>query len=269
VSVALSLGLARLRRRPGQTAAQGLVLALAVALLGAMLLFIGHSLRTMSASATRSVPLDLQGPVASYPKARALAGAVARQPEVAQASPVATAPFAGVSHVGAAGVTDAGAGAILAAPHDYLRHIDTFRFLRGGLRPGEIVLDQQLAATLRARIGDTVRLRLGGGQARAFRVGGVALVTAPDVLFQPLNPLVGPAPAQPRPAAFPRPRRLPAVLRDAERAPSATLRINPVFRRPSAVAERSGPVGRQQSEEGRKASNAAPPPRGARGVRGR
>ncbi len=197
MSVALSLGLARLRRRPGQTAVQGLVLALAVALLGAMLLFIGHSLRTMTASATRSVPLDLQGPVASYPKARVLAGAVGRQPDVAQASPVATAPFAGVSHFGGAGVTDAGAGAIVAVPHDYLRNIDTFRFLRGGLRPGEVVLDQQLAATLRARIGDTVRLRLGGGQAREFRVGGVALVTAPDVLFQPLNPLVGPAPAQP------------------------------------------------------------------------
>ena len=197
MSVVLSLGLARLRRRPGQTAVQGLVLALAVALLGAMLLFIGQSLRTMTASATRSVPLDLQGPVAGYPQAKALSAAVSRQPDVAQASPVATAPFAGVSHFGSAGVTDAGAGAILAVPHDYLRTIDTFRFLRGGLRPGEIVLDQQLAATLRARIGDTVRLRLGGGQAREFRVGGVALVTSPDILFQPLNPLVGPAPAQP------------------------------------------------------------------------
>lgn len=197
MSVALSLGIARLRRRPGQTVVQGLVLALAVALLGAMLLFIGHSLRTMTAAATSSVPLDLQGPVAGYPQARALAGAVGRQPDVAQASPVATAPFAGVSHFGAAGVTDAGAGAILAVPQDYLRHIDAFRFLRGGLRPGEIVLDQQLAATLRARIGDMVRLRLGAGQSRAFRVGGVALVTTPDVLFQPLNPLVGPAPAQP------------------------------------------------------------------------
>src|SRR5262249_8308070 len=31
----------------------------------------------------------------------------------------------------------------------------------------------------------------------AFRVTGVAIVTAPDVVFQPLNPLLGPAPAQP------------------------------------------------------------------------
>src|SRR5437879_1282447 len=36
-----------------------------------------------------------------------------------------------------------------------------------------------------------------GARAHRFRVSGVALVTAPDVLFQPLNPLLGPAPAQP------------------------------------------------------------------------
>lgn len=198
MSAALQLGIARLRHRPGQTLTQVLVLAAAVALLGAMILFIGHSLRTMTASATRSVPLDLQGPVESYGQARTLSRGIAKQPDVAQASAVATAPFVGVSHRGGAGVTDAGAGAILAVPPGYLRHIDAFRFLTGWLRPGEIVLDQQLAATLRARVGDRVSLRLGAhAPPRQFTVGGVALVSASDVLFQPLNPQVGPAPAQP------------------------------------------------------------------------
>jgi putative ABC transport system permease protein len=194
----LALGLGRLRRRPGQTATQALVLALAVALLGAMILFIGHSLRTMTTAATNGVPLDLQGPVADYGKARKLAAGIAKQPDVAQASPVATAPFAGIVHSGGAGVTTAGAGAILAVPPGYLRQIETFRFLRGGLRPGEVVLDQQLAATLRARVGDRVKLRLGAHlPPQTFRVGGVALVSAPDAVFQPLNPTLGPAPAQP------------------------------------------------------------------------
>jgi putative ABC transport system permease protein len=198
VSAALQLGIARLRHRPGQTVTQALVLAAAVALLGAMILFIGHSLRTMTASATRSVPLDLQGPVESYGQARTLSRGIAKQPDVAQASAVATAPFAGVSHRGGTGVTDAGTGAILAVPPGYLRHIDAFRFLTGGLRPGEIVLDQQLAATLRARVGDTVNLRLAAHMPpRKFTVGGVALVNAPDVLFQPLNPQMAPASAQP------------------------------------------------------------------------
>ena len=197
MSAALQLGLARLRRRPGQTVTQALVLAVAVALLGAMILFIGHSLRTMTAAATRSVPLDLQGPVASYPKARALAARVAAQPDVAQASAVATAPFTGIGHQGPEGATASGSGAVLAVPPGYLAHIHTFRMLRGGLGPRGIVLDQQLAATLRARLGDTVRLHLGGGRTESFRVGGVAIVGSADTLFQPLNPLVGPAPAQP------------------------------------------------------------------------
>jgi putative ABC transport system permease protein len=174
------------------------VLAAAVAMLGAMIVFIGHSLRTMTAAATRSVPLDLQGPVGSYHEARSLAAGISRRPEIGQASPAATAPFARIGHRGAAGVTSAGQGSILAVPPGYSRRIDTFRFLRGSLRPGEIVLDQQLAATLQARVGDSVVLRTRAhAPPHRFRVSGVALVTAPDVLFQPLNPLLGPAPAQP------------------------------------------------------------------------
>src|SRR5205823_3424718 len=71
-------------------------------------------------------------------------------------------------------------------------------FLRGALRPGEVVLDQQLAATLQAQPGDVVMLTpRSGARPVPLRVGGIALVTAPDQLFQPLNPLLGPAPAQP------------------------------------------------------------------------
>ena len=65
------LGLAR---SPGRTGLRIVTLAAAVALLGAMLLFVGESLRTMSSSATRSVPLDWQGPVGSYGAARQVAG---------------------------------------------------------------------------------------------------------------------------------------------------------------------------------------------------
>jgi putative ABC transport system permease protein len=197
VNAALGLALARLRRSPSQTATQVVVLAAAVALLGAMILFIGHSLRTMTASATRSVALDLQGPVRSYSQARSLATEIVHQPGVSQAAPAATAPFAEVSHRGPEGITSAGRGAILAVPPDYPRKIDTFRLLYGSLQPGQIVLDQQLAATLRARVGDSITLGSGKAPSWRFRVSGVALVTSPDLLFQPLDPQLGPAPAQP------------------------------------------------------------------------
>ena len=195
---AIRLSIAGLVQSPGRTAMRTLVLAASVALLGAMLLFVGHSLRTMTGSSVRSVPLDWQGPVASYTQAQQTASATAHQPGILQASAAATAPFAGVSHVTGSGSTSAGSGALLAVPPDYERHIRTYRMLQGGLAPGAIVLDQQLAATLQARIGDTVRLTpRRGARPLAFRVSGVGLITAPDVIFQPLNPLLGPAPSQP------------------------------------------------------------------------
>jgi putative ABC transport system permease protein len=192
------LALRGLARAPGRTVARVLVLAAAVALLGAMLIFIGHSLRTMTGSAVRSVPLDWQGPVASYKSAQQLAEEIGKQPGILAATPVATAPFAGTAHKAAVGEIHSATGALLAVPPGYPAQIKTFRFLRGRLAAGAIVLDQQLAATLQTQPGDTISLTpKAGAKPISFRVSGIALVTSPDVLFQPLNPLSGPAPAQP------------------------------------------------------------------------
>jgi putative ABC transport system permease protein len=189
---------AGLIRAPVKTATRVLVLAASVALLGGMLLFVGNSLRTMSGSAVRSVPLDWQGPVSSYADAQKVAAGVARQHGVLQASATATAPFSKAVHAASGNVTSAGRGSVLAVPPDYLAHIKTFRILQGGLAPGGVVLDQQLAATLKAGVGDRVSLAPSArARPRTFRVSGVAIVTAADQLFQPLNPQIGPAPAQP------------------------------------------------------------------------
>jgi putative ABC transport system permease protein len=192
------LALAGLVRSPGRTAMRVAVVSAAVAALAGMLLFIGNSLRSASASAVRAVPLDWQGPVSSYEQGRKVAAGVARQRGVAQAAATATAPFSGASHRGPTGLTTTGSGSLLAVPRSYAAGFQTFRFLQGSLTPGGVVLDQQMAATLQARIGDRVTLRATPSAApRSFTVSGVALITAPDQVFQPLNPLVGPAPAQP------------------------------------------------------------------------
>ncbi|MGI8558659.1 MAG: FtsX-like permease family protein [Solirubrobacteraceae bacterium] len=191
---AAALALAGLARAPGRTAIRALVLAASVALLGGMLLFVGNSLRTVAGSSVRSVPLDLQGPVASYADAQRVAAGVARQQGVLRASAAATAPLSGAAHNGPGGTTSAGPGAVLAVPADYA--FKTFRILQGAVRPGAVVLDQQMAATLQAQIGDRVSLRTPNGT-QSLPVSGVALVTAPDILFQTLNPQSGPAPAQP------------------------------------------------------------------------
>jgi putative ABC transport system permease protein len=193
-----TLALRGLLRSPANSLARVLVLAAAVALLGSMLIFIGHSLRTMTQSAVRSVPLDWQGPVSSYGGAVKIARGVAAQPGILEAAPVATAPFAGAAHKAPVGEIRASAGAILAVPPRYQAHLKTFRFLHGAVRPGAIVLDQQLAATLQAGIGDRIELTpRAGAKPISLPVSGIAVVTSSDVLFQPLNPLAGPAAAQP------------------------------------------------------------------------
>jgi putative ABC transport system permease protein len=198
VKVALSLAVLGLVRSPGRAVLRVLTLAAAVALLAAMLLFVGHSLKTMTASAVSSVALDWQGPVGSYASAVHVARGVAKQDGVQEAVPVATAPFAGIEHRSASETIRAGAGALLAVSPRYSDHLHVFRLLRGRLTQGTVVLDQQLAATLQAQPGDVIRLSPRVGAAPiSLRVGGVGLVSASDQLFQPLNPLVGPAPAQP------------------------------------------------------------------------
>ncbi|MBA3808441.1 MAG: ABC transporter permease [Solirubrobacterales bacterium] len=192
------LAVSWLVRAPARTLIRVLVLAASVALLGGMLLFVGNSLRTVSASAVRSVPLDLQGPVSSYAQAQTLAKEVAAEQGVLQASAAATAPISGAEHESQSGLTSSGPGAILAIPPNYAANIHTFRFLGGTLRAGAVVLDQQMASTLQAHIGDRIALRVSGSKTvHTYPVSGIALITAADILFQPLNPLLGPAPAQP------------------------------------------------------------------------
>src|SRR6478672_8192419 len=186
---AAALAFAGMRAAPGRTLVRVLVLSLAVALLGAMLLFVGASLRTMTSSAVRSAPLHWQGPVASYQQAERVAAAVAGQRGVRESAPAATAPFAGATHSGPRGTASAGAGSVLAVPPDYAKRFPTFRFLQGSLLPGQVVLDQQLAATLQARIGDRVTLvPRPNAPPQSFKVSGIALVSAGDKLFQPLDP---------------------------------------------------------------------------------
>src|SRR5439155_12550292 len=135
-----SLAFTNLLRTPGRTIVRVVVLAAAVALVGAMILFIGHSLRTMTSSSVRSVPLDWQAPVGSRQAAERAAGAVSKQPGVLDALPVATAPFAGATHIKqGTGIFRSASGSILAVPQRYSQHVHTARFLRRSLLPGQIV----------------------------------------------------------------------------------------------------------------------------------
>ena len=198
MSPAISLALAGLRHRPARTLLRLAVITVAVALLAGMILFIGNALRSASTSALNQVPLDLQAPVTSFAKDQQAAAAVAHQPGVAYSAATATAPFASAERSAGGISTQTSQGSVLAVPGDYAAHVHTFRLLQGGLQPGGVVLDQQMAATLQAKLGDQIRVRpRPNAPPITYRVTGIGLITAPDQVFQPLNPLLGPAPAQP------------------------------------------------------------------------
>jgi len=111
VRIAAPLALVELVRAPGRTALRVMTLAAAVGMLAAMVLFVGHSLGTMTGSAVRSVPLDWQGPVGSGRAATAVAHRVARQSRVAEAVPTA-----GLSQTSNISVADDWAGIRLVWP---------------------------------------------------------------------------------------------------------------------------------------------------------
>ena len=239
MTAALHLAVAGLWRRPGRSAIRIAVVMLAVALLAGMILFIGNSLRTASATALRQVPLDLAGARHLLPEGPA-GGRRRREAagrRLCRRSGDRTVRVGERSSRGLS--TQTSSGSVLAVPRDYGAHIHTFRMLHGALRPGEIVLDQQMAATLQARIGDTIRLRpRANAPPQSYPVGGVALITAPDQVFQPLNPLLGPAPAQP-------PQNAAIMLAEHVRADAGASPADDRHRRLGASAQPGAQTGTQ------------------------
>ena len=114
-----------------------------------------------------------------------------------QASATATAPFAGVTPHGPGGQHDARASGVGArrAAATTSRTSTPSACCTASLRPGGVVLDQQMAATLQARIGDTVRLvPRAGAPPQRYTVSGVALITAPDQALPAAQPAARPGP---------------------------------------------------------------------------
>ena len=229
MSALAKLAVVGLVRAPGRAATRLVTLALAVALLARDAPLHRPLARDDDRERRPQRAARLAGPVGSYAAARKVAGGVARQPGVLAATPVATAPFAGIEHTAVAGTIRSGAGSILAVPPGYLAHFHTFRFLRGTPAAGR---DRARPAARRHAAGAAGRPGHAGPCARgapraASRQRRRASSRRRTVLFQPLNPLVGPAPAQP-PAniailpleTFARRSRRPAI--DHEASPGAS-----------------------------------------------
>ena len=216
-ALALRLAAAGLIAAPAARWCASSVLGLAVALLGAMLLFIGHSLQTMTGSAVRCVPLDWQGPVGVLSTGRP-GGACRRR--ASGGSPMPTRPPRRRSRrlrtAGRAASRTPAAGALFAVDNRLPgRPLHLPPAARTVCSPGRSCSTSSWRQRCRLRSATPLRSAVRAGRPpMRLRVSGVALITAPDTVFQPLNPTAGPAPAQPPAnAAIMRPRHLRATRR--------------------------------------------------------
>jgi putative ABC transport system permease protein len=186
--VLAAYSLRALRHRALAAAVQVGAIAVSLALLASVLMFVTGNLALMTASAAAKVPLDWQAGVADQAAAVSLAGRLSTVSGIAQAAPAATATFASANHQVAAGTASSGAGSILAVPPDYLRALQPFHLLTGSMDPAGVVLSQPLASTLQAQVGDTVTLQVSGQTSPvSLRVSGIAVLDASELLFQPVG----------------------------------------------------------------------------------
>ncbi len=183
-----SYALRALRHRPLAALVQVGAIAMALALLASVLIFVSGNLSLMTSSAAAKVRLDWQAGAPDQATAVSLAGKLSGVRGVVQASPAATATFVSAEHQATAGIATSGAGSILAVPLDYLRALQPFHLLTGSLDAGGVVLSQPLASTVQAQIGDIVMLKLSSqGSPVRVRVTGIAVLDASELLFQPVG----------------------------------------------------------------------------------
>jgi putative ABC transport system permease protein len=186
--------LSALLRRPMETVAAAVAVALTVALLASLGSFVAQTGSRLTLRAGERVPVDWQVQVAAGRDAAIVRKALDGVPGFTGARPVDYATVRGLESVSAAGVRTTGAAYVVALPADYAAFAPSqIRPLTGAT--SGILLIQQTAANLAAETGSHVRV-LGSG--RHVVVAGVVDMPNADSFFQ----VVG-APAGSTPPAAP------------------------------------------------------------------
>ncbi|MCU1672989.1 MAG: hypothetical protein JWN77_1102, partial [Frankiales bacterium] len=183
-----------LRRRPLETLAAALAVALTVAFLASLGSFVAQTGSRLTERAAARVPVDWQIQVAAGADPTAVEQAIAKVPGLTGARAVEYAKVPGLRSISSAGTRTTGAAYIVALPADYAKFAPSEIRPLLGTADGP-VLQQQTAANLAAGPGSRVEV-LGSG--RSVTATGVADLPNADSFFQ----VVG-APAGSSPAAAP------------------------------------------------------------------
>jgi putative ABC transport system permease protein len=182
-----------LRRRPQETFAAAIAVALTVAFLGSLGSFVSQTGSKLTLRAAGRVPVDWQVQVTPGSDPAAAQKALEGVPGLVGFRPVDYAKVPGLQAVSVAGTRTTGAAYIVSVPADYASFAPSqIRPLVGA--PAGIVLQQQTASSLGVAPGATVTV-LGSG--RSVKVDGVVDLPNPDSFFQVVGAPAGSAASAP------------------------------------------------------------------------
>ncbi|WP_254634189.1 ABC transporter permease [Mesorhizobium sp. GbtcB19] len=186
-----------LTRRFARVAGAATGVAVTVALLTAMVLFLANANASMTARAISAVPVDWQVQVISGADPGAIGKAIAEAAPVKAAHRVRYADAAGFEALAGGTTQTTGPGQVIALDEGYSKDFPAeIRLLSGNV--DGVLVAQQTAANLHARPGDAVSIKRIGLPEVKVKIAGVVDLPDADSLFQAVG-----LPAQAAPQAPP------------------------------------------------------------------
>jgi putative ABC transport system permease protein len=208
------------RRRPGRLVGTATAVAVAVALLASLGVFLAASKATMTRRAIATVTVDLQVEATPGADAAHVAATVAADPTITATEPVEYGSTTGFTHHTAISTQTTGPGQVIGISDSYVRTFpDQVRGLIGA--GSGVLLYQQTAANLAAAPGDTISIGRAGAPSVDVSVAGIVGLPHADSLFQAVGAPAGSGlQAPPRQRPRPSRRHLASDLRPHRRLPS-------------------------------------------------
>lgn len=184
-----------LRTQPGRSIGFAAGLAMSVALLAMLGLFMHHSAASMTARSIATVPIDWQVELVPGADATGIESAIRNAASARVVEPVGYAKVNGFEF-GTGTVQTTGEGKAVGLGPDYLTAFPQGVRLLSGNFSGAVLL-QQTAANLHAGPGDTIILHRPGLPDVTTKVSGVVDLQNADSFFQPIGVPPGAAPQAP------------------------------------------------------------------------
>ena len=184
------------RSAAGRAAATAAGVALAVALMAILGVFVVSAAATMTTRAISNVPVDWQVEIAPGADYAAIEKAITETGAVKTAMPVQYAKVDGFSAATDGSQQVTGAGRVVGITPEYLANFPDQVTLLSGNLDGPILLSQT-AANLHAAVGDEVTIMRPGLPPATVMVAGVATIPNVDSFFQSVGVPSGLAPQSP------------------------------------------------------------------------